>query len=71
MVNLPAYLAAGLPIEGILLTEALEQIPDIFMTLGNVTADMSVAVILSTSRASGVVDDLERRCRGKVEVSPP
>jgi proton glutamate symport protein len=47
--TLPAYLAAGLPIEGIVILEAVEAIPDIFKTVLNVTGDMSVATLLSRS----------------------
>ncbi len=47
--TLPAYLAAGLPIEGLVILEAVETIPDIFKTLVNVTGDMSAATILSRS----------------------
>jgi proton glutamate symport protein len=53
---LPAYLAAGLPIEALVILEALDVIPDIFKTILNVTADMSAATILSrSSRAAGTV----------------
>ena len=45
--TLPAYVAAGLPIEGIIIAEAVETIPDIFKTVLNVTGDMSVAAVLS------------------------
>ena len=45
--TLPAYLAAGIPIEGIIVAEAVETIPDIFKTLLNVTGDMSAATLLS------------------------
>ena len=45
--TLPAYVAAGLPIEGIIIAEAVETIPDIFKTLLNVTGDMSAASILA------------------------
>ena len=45
--TLPAYLAAGLPIEGIIIAEAVETIPDIFKTVLNVTGDMSAATLLS------------------------
>ena len=45
--TLPAYLAAGIPIEGVVLMEAVDTIPDIFKTLVNVTGDMSVATLLS------------------------
>ena len=47
--TIPAYLAAGVPIEGILVLEAIESIPDIFKTLLNVTGDMSVATLLTGS----------------------
>jgi Na+/H+-dicarboxylate symporter len=57
--TLPAYLAAGLPIEGIILAEAVETIPDIFKTLLNVTGDMSAAALLS------------RGARGKALVTAP
>jgi Na+/H+-dicarboxylate symporter len=47
--TLPAYLAAGLPVESLVLVEAVETIPDIFKTLLNVTGDMSAATILTRS----------------------
>jgi proton glutamate symport protein len=47
MLSLPAYLAAGIPIEGYLLLKTVDSIPDIFKTLINVTGDMSVATILN------------------------
>jgi Na+/H+-dicarboxylate symporter len=47
--SLPAYLAAGVPVEGVMILEAVETIPDIFKTLANVTGDMSVATLLSRS----------------------
>jgi proton glutamate symport protein len=45
--NLPAYLAAGMPIEGVIFLEAADAIPDIFKTLTNVTGDLSAASILA------------------------
>jgi proton glutamate symport protein len=45
--TLPAYLAAGLPIEAIVVLEATTTIPDIFKTLLNVTGDMAAATILA------------------------
>lgn len=45
--SLPAYLAAGIPVEAYILFKAVEAVPDIFKTLLNVTADMSVAAILN------------------------
>ena len=54
--TLPAYVAAGLPIEGIVIAEAVETIPDIFKTVLNVTGDMSAATLLSrASRVPAVV----------------
>jgi proton glutamate symport protein len=48
--TLPVYLAAGVPIEGVIILEAVETLPDIFKTLLNVTGDMSVATILTRRR---------------------
>ncbi|HEV7239835.1 MAG TPA: cation:dicarboxylase symporter family transporter [Thermoanaerobaculia bacterium] len=54
--TLPAYVAAGLPIEGVILLEATSMVPDMLKTIVNVTGDMSVAAILSrSSRGSEVV----------------
>ena len=58
--TLPAYLAAGVPIEGILVLEAVESIPDIFKTLLNVTGNMSVATLVTRSqRAETEVTEAE------------
>ena len=52
--SLPAFLAAGVPIEGVLILNAVDSIPDIFATLANATADLSAATILSgKDRAKG------------------
>jgi proton glutamate symport protein len=45
--SLPAFLVAGVPIEGVLILNAVDAIPDIFATLANVTADMSASTILT------------------------
>jgi len=45
--SIPAYVAMGIPVEGVVILDAMEAIPDVFKTLINVTADMSVATILS------------------------
>jgi len=50
--TLPAFLAAGVPIEGVVLVQAMEAVPDVFMTLLNVTADMSAATLLTRSSRS-------------------
>jgi Na+/H+-dicarboxylate symporter len=59
--TLPAYLAAGMPIEGVVILEAADTIPDVVKTLLNVTGDMSVATILDrplADPASVVTPDL-------------
>lgn len=50
--SLPSYLAAGVPIEAVMILNAVDTIPDFFATLANVTADMSVATILSRRERS-------------------
>jgi proton glutamate symport protein len=47
--TLPAYLAAGVPLEGVVILETVDTIPDIFKTITNVTGDMSAAILLSRS----------------------
>jgi Na+/H+-dicarboxylate symporter len=47
--TLPAYLAAGLPADAVIVLEATSVAQDMFKTLLNVTGDMSVAAILSRS----------------------
>ncbi len=46
----PVYVALQLPVEGIGLLIALDLIPDMFITTANVTANMTVAVILGNPR---------------------
>ena len=53
--SIPAYLAAGVPIEGVVLLDAVETIPDIFKTLTNVTGDMSAVAILSRRERAGEI----------------
>jgi Na+/H+-dicarboxylate symporter len=43
----PAYIAIGIPVEGIGILIALDAIPDIFKTSVNVTAQMTTAVLLT------------------------
>ena len=47
--TLPAYMAAGIPLEGIVVLEATSMAPDILKTVLNVTGDMSAATLLSRS----------------------
>jgi Na+/H+-dicarboxylate symporter len=64
VTRLPAYMAAGIPLEGVMILSAVDTIPDIFKTILNVTANMSVAVIVSRwagfrapKRAAGIDAD--------------
>ena len=47
--TLPAFVAAGVPVEGVLILDTVEAIPDIFKTILNVTADMTAAAIATRS----------------------
>jgi proton glutamate symport protein len=47
MRTLPLFVAAGIPVQAYVLTEAVDTIPDIFKTLLNVTGDMTAAAIVS------------------------
>jgi Na+/H+-dicarboxylate symporter len=44
---LPLWIIFGVPIQGIVIKEAVKTIPDIFFTILNVTGDLSVATLLS------------------------
>lgn len=54
LIQAPVYLAVGLPVEGIGLLIAIDAVPDMFKTAFNVTADMTVAVILARPSAARV-----------------
>jgi Na+/H+-dicarboxylate symporter len=47
--TLPLYVAAGAPIEGVVLLATLDVVLDIFKTLTNVTGDLSAATIFAAS----------------------
>jgi len=47
MRTLPLFVAAGIPVQAYVLTEAVDTIPDIFKTLLNVTGDMTAAAIVN------------------------
>jgi len=49
--SLPIYLALGIPLEGVLILNAVDAIPDLFKTVLNVTADLGVTVV--TARLTG------------------
>ena len=69
--TLPAYLAVGIPIEGVVLVQAVESVPDVFMTLLNVTGDLSAATLLSRrGRAAAVGAPEPRPDRSAVTTGP-
>jgi proton glutamate symport protein len=47
LIVTPIYIAFGLPIEGIGLLIALDVVVDMFITASNVTADVTVAVLIA------------------------
>lgn len=51
--TIPLLLALGIPIQGIILFNSVEVIPDIFETLLNVTADMTVATVVARFLGTG------------------
>lgn len=53
MTTFGAYVAAGLPPEGVLMMEPLDPVPDVFKTAANVTANLSSTAIVA--RMSGEV----------------
>jgi Na+/H+-dicarboxylate symporter len=55
VITMPAYLAAGIPLGGVVLVESVITVQDIFRTLLNVTGDMSVATLLSRSARKSTV----------------
>lgn len=48
----PVYLALGIPLPGIVLTHAVDTIPDLFKTTANVTADLSITAIVARYRGT-------------------
>ena len=53
LIQAPVYSMLGLPLEGIGLLIAVDTIPDMFKTAFNVTADLTVAVVLGRYASSG------------------
>lgn len=57
LLSWPALLAAGVPVQALVLMKVIDAIPDIFKTLLNVTADMSVAVIVQRFAEPELAED--------------
>ena len=47
----PVYISLGLPVEGIGILIAIDLIVDMFITAANVSANVTVAAILSRNRS--------------------
>ena len=47
LVSLPFYLALGIPVEAFTLFKVADAVPDVFKTILNVTADMTVATMVA------------------------
>ena len=56
-VMAPIYQAFGLPIEGIGILIALDLIPDMYLTVANVTGNMAVAAVIGGKAALQPVSD--------------
>lgn len=52
-VSLPFYMSLGIPIEAFTLFKVADAVPDIFKTILNVTADMTVATIVARFASAG------------------
>ncbi len=57
----PLYMAAGLPVEGLAILIAVDMIPDMFKTVLNVTADMTVATVVARRPGGAISDALPAR----------
>jgi Na+/H+-dicarboxylate symporter len=58
LVMTPVYMALGLPVEGIGLLIAVDPIPDMFLTVANVTAILTSATLLSRPERTAGEKDL-------------
>jgi Na+/H+-dicarboxylate symporter len=47
LIMTPVYISLGLPVEGIGILIALDLVVDMFITVGNVTADVTAAIVLT------------------------
>lgn len=61
LTALPAYMALGIPIEGVIIIRAIDTIPDIFKTVMNVTGDMTAAVLLARFSGEPLAEREEAR----------
>lgn len=52
LVQAPVYAAVGLPVEGLAILIAVDLVPDVFRTTGNVTAHLAAAAVLDARQAA-------------------
>jgi Na+/H+-dicarboxylate symporter len=62
----PVSVAMGVPIEALGLLVAVETVPDLFRTLGNVTMDVAVTATISARSGGGAKGETDR----EIEESP-
>jgi Na+/H+-dicarboxylate symporter len=67
LTTLPAYVAVGIPIQGVVLVETVDTVPDMFKTLVNVTGGVALAAVVSRWAPSPLT---ERDAVGTAEVEP-
>ena len=53
MTSIPLYVSLGIPVEGIVILNAVDAIPDVFKTVLNVTADMAVTTVVARGEGGG------------------
>jgi Na+/H+-dicarboxylate symporter len=68
MATLPVYLSFGIPIEGIVILNAVDAIPDIFKTILNVTGDLTAAAMVARMSGTPAVAP-QASARGAAEVA--
>lgn len=59
LVQAPAYAAVGLPVEGLAVLIAVDLVPDIFRTAGNVTSHLVAVVTLSSRQRTPAAPEAE------------
>jgi Na+/H+-dicarboxylate symporter len=52
--TMPAFAAAGIPLEGVVLLASVEAIPDLFKTVLNVTANLTMATLAAPPPAEAI-----------------
>lgn len=69
LVMAPVYMMFGLPMEGIGVLIALDMIPDMFLTVANVSADLTVACVVA--RHGGAAETTPAPAAGRAAAASP